>query len=372
MAKRKQTDLTRTGGGLEPALPAGYAAVLTDLKARIRSTQLKTAIAVNAGLMQLYWDIGRAIVERQRRHGWGKAVVDRLAADLQTEFPGQSGFSPRNVWRMRSFYLAYAPDLSQAVSGTAPPEPVLPQPVAEIPWGHNALLIEQVKDPDARLWYARATTEFGWSRAVLEHQIETDAYRRRGKAVTNFERALPAAQSDLARETLKDPYSFGFLTLAADHAEADLQRGLVGHIRQFLLELGAGFAFVGEQVHLEVGGEDFYLDLLFYHLKLRCYVVFDLKAKRFTPEAAGKMNFYLSAVDDLLRHPDDRPSIGVVLCKSKNRVVAEYALRDIEKPLAISTYVARLVESLPPALAGELDPPGTDPAPPTKRRVKPK
>jgi predicted nuclease of restriction endonuclease-like (RecB) superfamily len=231
-----------------------------------------------------------------------------------------------------------------------------PPAVAGLPWFHNVTIFEQVKDPAARLWYATAAKEFGWSRAVLEHQIETDAYRRKGKAVTNFERALPAPQSDLARETLKDPYSFQFLTLTEDHAEADLQRGLVAHIRKFLLELGAGFAFVGEQYHLEVGGEDFYLDLLFYHLKLRAFVAFDLKARRFAPEAAGKMNFYLSAVDDLLRHPSDAPSIGVVLCRQKNKVVAEYALRDIEKPLAVSTYVTRLVESLPEELRRELDP----------------
>lgn len=369
MAKRKHRDPARTGG-LEPALPAGYATVLSDLKARIRSAQLKAAVAVNTELIRLYWDIGHVILQRQQAEGWGSKVIERLGDDLQREFPGQSGFSRQNIYRMRAFALAFAPD---AASVSQPARQFEPPPAfLAIPWFHTVTIVEQVKDTAARLWYAQATTAFGWSRAVLEHQIETDAYRRRGKAVTNFDRALPAAQSDLARETLKDPYSFGFLTLAADHAEADLQRGLVAHIRQFLLELGAGFAFVGEQVHLEVGGEDFYLDLLFYHLKLRCYVVFDLKAKRFTPEAAGKMNFYLSAVDDLLRHPDDGPSIGVVLCKSKNRVVAEYALRDIEKPLAISTYVARLVETLPPALAGELDPPpALDSAPPAKRRTKP-
>lgn len=368
MAKKKQPKRDVAPAPTESLLPAGYAQLLTDLKARVRSAQLRAAVAVNAELTRLYWDIGRAIVEQQHRDGWGNAVVDRLAADLQAEFPGQAGFSPRNVWRMRALYLAYATE-SAALRRPTGAEPILPQPVAEIPWGHNVTLLEQVKDPAARLWYAQATKEFGWSRAVLEHQIETDIYRRRGNAVTNFERALPAAQSDLARETLKDPYSFGFLTLAEDHAEAELQRGLIAHIRQFLLELGAGFAFVGEQVHLEVGGEDFYLDLVFYHLKLRAFVIFDLKAKRFTPEAAGKMNFYLSAVDDLMRHPDDGPSIGVILCKAKNRVVAEYALRDIEKPLAISTYVTRLIESLPDEVAKELDPPAAGPGV-TRRKPK--
>lgn len=323
-------------------LPVGYAGFLDDLKARVRSARLKAAVTVNSELVLLYWSIGRDILARQQSEGWGAKVIDRLGRDLQVEFPGTAGFSPRNLKYSRAFAEAW-PDLE-----------IVQQAAAQIPWFHNVTILEQVKGYDARLWYAKATREFGWSRAVLEHQIDTDAYGRQGKAVTNFSRALPAPQSDLARETLKDPYSFQFLTLAEEHAEADLQRGLVNHIRRFLLELGAGFAFVGEQYHLEVGGDDFYLDLLFYHLKLRCYVVFDLKARRFTPEAAGKMNFYLSAVDDLLRHPSDNPSIGIVLCRHKNEVVAEYALRDIEKPLAVSTYVTQLVESLPAELRAEL------------------
>ena len=244
--------------------PTGYAVFLLDLKARVRSAQLKAAIAINSELIRLYWDIGRAIVERQQQDGWGKAVVDRLATDLQTEFAGRQGFSPRNVWRMRAFYLAYAPAIDPSVRPSKKRvEPILPQAVAEIPWGHNALLIEQVKDPAARLWYAKATKEFGWSRAVLEHQIETNAYGRKGKAITNFEKTLPAPQSDLAQETLKDPYTFEFLTLAEDHAEAELQRGLLSHIRHFLLELGAGFAFVGENYHLEVGGVAFVSELFY-------------------------------------------------------------------------------------------------------------
>lgn len=327
------------------APPTGYAPFLEDLKTRVRSAQLKAAVAVNTELVLLYWSIGRDILARQRAEGWGAKVIDRLGRDLQAEFPGAAGFSPRNLKYMRAFAEAWAdPEIVQ-------------QAAARIPWFHNVTILEQVKDPEARLWYAHAAREFGWSRAVLEHQIETDAHRRRGKAVTNFDRALPAPQSDLARETLKDPYSFQFLTLAEEHAEADLQRGLVNHIRKFLLELGAGFAFIGEQYHLEVGGDDFYLDLLFYHLTLRCFVVFDLKARRFTPEAAGKMNFYLSAVDDRLRHASDNPSVGVVLCKHKNEVVAEYALRDVQKPLAVSTYVTRLLASLPAELRAELPPP---------------
>jgi predicted nuclease of restriction endonuclease-like (RecB) superfamily len=254
MGKKKPTPekLVPAAGGA--VLPAGYTAFLADLKARVRAAQLKAAVTVNVGMIRLYWDIGRAIVERQQRDGWGKAVVDRLAADVQREFPGVGGFSLQNVWKMRQFYLAYADrtaNLSQPVREIDPSPEVLP-----IPWGHNMEVVFKVKDPIARLWYLKATTAFAWSRAVLELQIETDAYRRQGKAVSNFDRALPAAQSDLARETLKDPYSFGFLTLADDHAEAELQRGLVDHIRQFLLELGAGFAFVGFATHLLEGGAD--------------------------------------------------------------------------------------------------------------------
>lgn len=351
------------------ALPTGYAELLVELKTRVRSAQLKAAVSVNAEMIQLYWDIGRAIAGRQETAKWGSKVIDQIGTDLQREFPGTSGFSRQNVYRMRAFFLAYSGRdeiVSQPARQLAAPSHAL-----EIPWFHTVTIWERVKPPEARLWYARAAKEHGWSRAVLAHQIETDLFGRKGKAVTNFERALPAAASDLARETLKDPFTFEFLTLAEDHAEADLERGLVAHIHKFLLELGVGFAFVGSQYHLEVGGDDFYFDLLFYHLKLRCFVVFDLKAKAFTPEAAGKMNFYVSAVDDLLRHPADGRTIGVVLCQSKNAIVAEYALRDIAKPLAISTYVTKLIESIPDELRKELEPPDEDkpnPRQPKKKR----
>jgi len=241
-------------------------------------------------------------------------------------------------------------------------------PMLQIPWGHNITLFQQVKDPGARLWYAKATKEHGWSRAVLVHQIETDLYRRKGKAVSNFDKALPAATSDLARETLKDPYTFQFLSLTEEHEEAELERGLVAHIQKFLLELGVGFTFVGSQYHLEVGGDDFYLDLLFYHLKLRSFIIIDLKSRAFSPEAVGKMNFYVTAVDEILRHPSDNRSIGIILCKSKNHLVAEYSLRDIDKPLAISTYVTKLLESIPEGLKKELEPPSE--AKPKRRRPK--
>jgi predicted nuclease of restriction endonuclease-like (RecB) superfamily len=346
VAKRKKpTTPPRTPAKRASGLPAGYADLLAGLKARIRSAQLKAAVAVNRELVTLYWQIGREILARQRAEGWGAKVIDRLGRDLQAEFPGVAGFSPRNLKYMRAFAAAW------------PEEAFVQQAAAQIPWFHHCLLLDRVKDPGARGWYIRQVVEHGWSRAVLDHHIDTGLFARQGKAVTNFDKALPPARSDLAREVLKDPYTFDFLTLADEHQERDLERELLAHIRRFLLELGAGFAFVGQQVPIEVGGEDFTIDLLFYHLRLRCYVVIDLKAVPFKPEFAGKMNFYLSAVDDRMRHPDDQPSIGIVLCKSRNEVVAEYALRDLNKPVGVASYVTRIVESLPAALRGQLPDP---------------
>jgi predicted nuclease of restriction endonuclease-like (RecB) superfamily len=337
------------------ALPPGYAELLEDLKGRVRTAQLKAAVAVNREMIRLYWDIGRLIVERQEREGWGTAVIERLGADVQKAFPGLKGFSRTNVFRMRAFYLAYTKDVTTVPQAVGQLDGVnLPQAATEIPWGHNAILIEKVKDPLQRLWYAQQTAQHGWSRTVLEVQIESNLYGRQGKAVTNFAAALPPPQSDLAQQTLKDPYLFDFLTLGDEAHEGDLERGLLAHVQQFLLELGAGFAFVGRRFHLEVDGEDFYIDLLFYHLQLRCFVVIDLKMQKFAPEDAGQMNFYLSAVDDKLRHPDDRPSIGLILCKTRHRVVAEYALRDVAKPIGIAQWQTRLVQSLPERLQGSL------------------
>jgi predicted nuclease of restriction endonuclease-like (RecB) superfamily len=232
-----------------------------------------------------------------------------------------------------------------------------PEPIVSLPWFHNVVLLESLKNPTERLWYAKQVVEHGWSRAVLVHWIESDLYSRQGKAVTNFPTVLPPAQSDLAAEIVKDPYGFDFLTLGPDAAERELELALLDHIRQFLLELGAGFAFVGQQMHVEVGGDDFFIDLLFYHLRLRCFVVIDLKTRPFKPEDAGKMNFYLSTVDDRLRHPDDKPSIGLILCKTRNKIVAEYALRDLAKPIGVARYVTRLVEKLPASLKGALPAP---------------
>jgi predicted nuclease of restriction endonuclease-like (RecB) superfamily len=361
-----------------------YADLLNTIKARIRQAQTKASLSANAEMILMYWDIGRMIHERQQKKGWGAGVIPRLAKDIRNDMPEVKGFSERNIGYMIRFAREYKslPILQQAVAklGSPPkkgkpvalttaegkvPQPVakiryqeiLQQLVAQIPWGHNILLMEKAKDLPTRLWYMQKTIEQGWGRNVLHLMIEKHAHERQGKAVTNFPKTLPQPQSDLAQETLKDPYVFDFLSLRDEYNERVLEQGLIDHVQKFLMELGAGFAFVGRQVHLEVGGEDFYVDLLFYHLRLRCFVVIDLKVKEFIPEFAGKMNFYLSAVDELLRHPDDKPSIGIILCKSRNKVVAEYALRDIRKPVGISGYVTRLTESLPKKLKGLLPSP---------------
>ena len=325
---------------MEPLAPDSYAQFLADLKSRIQAAQLRASVAVNRELVLLYWQIGRDILERQQRESWGAKVIDRLAVDLKREFPDMKGFSVRNLKYMRRFAQVWTDD------------GFVQQVAAQLPWFHNCVLLDKITDDDTRTWYARAAIHHGWSRAVLVHQIESDLHRRQGKAITNFDRALPPPQSDLAQEVTKDPYNFDFLMLGEEAHERDLERGLLEHLRKFLLELGVGFAFVGSQYQLTVGGEEFRIDLLFYHLRLRCYVVIDLKTVPFQPEFAGKMNFYLSAVNSLLRHPDDPPSIGLILCKTKNQVIAEYALEDYSKPIGISEY--RLAESLPDKLQGSL------------------
>lgn len=320
--------------------PADYDAFLRDVKARVRAAQVKAALSVNRELVLLYWQIGRDILARQQEQGWGAKVIERLSRDLRTEFPQMKGFSPRNLKYMRAFAEAW------------PNESIVQGPLAQITWYHNIALLEKASSTDQRLWYAQQAVEHGWSRNILVHQIDTHLYSRQGKAQTNFARTLPPPQSDLAQQLLKDPYNFDFLTLGNEAAERDLERGLLDHVRDFLLELGAGFAFVGSQYHLEVGGDDFYMDLLFYHLRLRCFVVVDLKIGKFTPADSGQMNFYLSAVDDLLRHPGDQPTLGLILCRQKNQTVVEYALRDLSKPLGIAEY--RLRDMLPEQWQGSL------------------
>ncbi len=321
-------------------LPNTYPAFADDLKARIRAAQVKASLSVNRELILLYWQIGCALAARRQSEGWGAKVVERLSRDLRAAFPEMKGLSVRNLVYMQTLAQAY------------PDEAFTQQAVALIPWGHNVVILDKLHTPEEREWYIHKTLEQGWSRNVLTLQIESRLLERQGKAPTNFERTLPMPQSDLAQQVLKDPYSFDFLTLGPDAHERDLERSLLDHLRQFLLEMGAGFAFVGSQYHLQVGDSDFFLDLLFYHVKLHCYVVIDLKMGKFTPSDAGQLNFYLSAADDLLRTEGDAPTIGLLLCKSKDATVAEYALRDIGKPMGIAEF--RLDEALPETLRGSL------------------
>lgn len=320
--------------------PEGYPGWLAELKARIHTARQRASLAVNRELVLLYWQIGRDILARQAAQGWGARVIERLAHDLRAAFPEMKGFSRANLMYMRAFAEAW-------------PDPaIVQQAVGQLPWGHNLVLLTRLKDPEQRLAYARSASEHGWSRNVLNIHIETRLLERSGAAVTNFALSLPKPQSDLARESLKDPYRFDFLGLTEEAHEREIENALVKHVTEFLLELGAGFAFVGRQVLLNVGGDDFFIDLLFYHLKLRCYVVIELKAGKFQPEHLGKLGFYLTAVDAQVRHPGDGPTIGLLLCKSKNKVVAEYALRDKTQPLGVAEY--QLVESLPPELQTNL------------------
>ena len=321
-------------------LPAGYGKLLEALKKKIRSSQVKAALAVNQEFILLYHYIGKKILDRQKNEGWGAKVIDRLSHDLMVSFPDVKGFSSRNLKYMRAFSEAY------------PESPFVQQLAAQIPWFHHCSILDKIKERKVREFYIHKTIENGWSRNVLVHQIEGQLHKRQGRSTTNFLDTLSKPHSEVAQQTLKDPYLFDFLNLGEDVKERELERSLLTHLRDFLIELGVGFSFVGSQYHLEVGEKDFYVDLLFYHLRLRCFVVLDLKVCDFEPEFAGKMNFYLSAVDSQLRHQDDHPSIGIILCKSKNKMIAEYALRDTRKPMGVSAY--KLVHSLPKSLKGQL------------------
>jgi predicted nuclease of restriction endonuclease-like (RecB) superfamily len=316
-----------------------YEKLLAEIKQRIRSAQTRAALAVNRELVLLYWQIGREIVERQSREGWGAKVIERLAADLGREFPEVEGFGARNLRNMRDLAREW------------PDGEIVQQLVAKLPWGHNMQILRLPNGPE-REWYARAAVEYGWSRAVLVHQIETKLYQRQGKSNTNFTRTLPPDQSDMAQQILKDPYHFDFLTLGPASKERELERGLLNHLRDLLLELGKGFAFLGSQYKIEVDERPYYIDLLFYHVHLHSYVVIDLKVREFEPEYAGKMNFYLSAADALLRREGDAPSIGLILCKGKGKTTVEYALRDTNKPIGVSSYQHTL--ELPQPLQGQV------------------
>ncbi|TAK37096.1 MAG: DUF1016 domain-containing protein [Saprospiraceae bacterium] len=317
-----------------------YIQLLSDVKEKIRQAQVKAVIAVNQEMLLLYWEIGKAILAKQDAEGWGAKVADQLSLDLKREFPGMKGFSKRNLLYMRQFAETY-PDFE-----------IVQEPLAQISWYHNITLLQKCSSQKERLWYAAQAMENGWSRNVMAFQIETKLYDRQGKAISNFSTTLPEPDSDLAQQALKDPYIFDFLTLSKKAKEKDLEEQLVRHITSFLLELGAGFAFVGSQYPLPIEGEDYRIDLLFYHLKLRRYIAIDLKIRKFKPGDAGKMNFYLSALDDLVKDETDHSSIGIILCKDKKNVLVEYALKDLSKPIGVSGY--RLTDAIPEDLKSSL------------------
>ena len=323
-------------------LPRGYAKTLGEIKQRIQQERLRVVLAANSAMVLLYWDIGRMILDRQERAGWGAKVIDRLSSDLREATPEMQGLSPRKLKYMRAFAAAW------------PEREIVQRVVAQLPWRQNIALLERLDDEKTRLWYAEQTLQQGWSRDILALQIDGRAHERRGKALTNFKATLPPADSDMAAQVFKDPYLFDFLGTADPRREREVEQALVDHIQRFLLELGSGFAFVGRQVHLEFASRDYYLDVLFYHLNLRCYVVIELKAAPFDPAFIGQINVYLSAVDDLLRHPDDKPTIGLLLCRSKDRIVVEYALRDLKKPIGVAGWETKIVEKLPENLKGSL------------------
>ena len=324
------------------SLPESYAATLQQIKTHLRGARIRAILAANPIVIEAYWQTGKIILARQQEAAWGAKVIDRLAADLQEEFPDMGGLTTRNLLSMKIFAREF------------PDGPIAKQPVSQLPWGQIIRLMQMVKDPAAREFYIRETLAHGWSRSILEIQIQHQLHLRAGKAQNNFALTMPPADSDMAAQLFKDPYLFDFLGTADPRREAEVEQALVDHIQKFLLELGTGFAFVGRQVRLEVGNEDYPLDLLFYHLKLRRYVVIELKARAFTPGDVGQLNLYLSAVDDLLRHPDDQPTIGLLLCRKKNKLVAEYALRGLDQSIAVAAWQTQLTESLPEELRGSL------------------
>jgi predicted nuclease of restriction endonuclease-like (RecB) superfamily len=319
---------------------ADYKIWISELKLKIRSTQIKTAIAVNSSLIQFYWELGKMITKKQSQTSWGDKLLEQISKDLKDEFPDLKGFSVRNLKYCRLFYNFYKD--SQ----------IRQQLVAQLPWGHNILIFSKSNSENEALFYIQQTIENSWSRDVLGLQIKSNLFERTGKSITNFKTTLSDPFSDLAEQTLKDPYIFDFITITSKAKEKDIENQLIEHIKKFLLELGKGFAFIGQQYHIEIAENDYYLDLLFYHIKLKCYVVIELKNRKFIPEDAGKLNFYLSAVDTLLKENEDKSTIGLLLCRDKNNIEAEFSLRDLNKPIGISEF--QLTEIIPEELKSSL------------------
>lgn len=319
---------------------AEYKIWINELKNKVRTVQIKAAIAVNSALIEFYWDLGKMISEKQEFYNWGDKLIDKISLDLKEEFPEVKGFSTRNIKYIRNFYSFYANSK------------IRQQLVAQIPWGHNILIFSKSKDSNEAYFYIQQTIQNNWSRDVLALQIKTNLFKRNGNAITNFKQTLPEPFSDLAEQTLKDPYVFDFLTLSSKAKEKDIENQLILHLKKFLLELGKGFAFVAQQYRFVITENEYSIDLLFYHIKLKCYVVIELKNTKFVPEYAGKINFYLSAIDSLLKLDDDKPTIGLLLCRDKNNIEAEFALRDLNKPIGISEF--QLTEILPEELKSSL------------------
>ena len=323
-------------------MPESYSAFLGSLKKRIQQKRLKVVLSASASLVMMYWDIGISILQKQDNEGWGAKVIDRLSFDLKDAFPKMSGFSPRNLKYMRKFAESW------------PDRGIVQEVLAQITWYHNLALLEKIKEPELRVWYARQTFENGWSRNILVFQIETRLHERIGQSTKNFSMALPPVDSDMANQVFKDPYVFDFLGTADLRREAELEQKLIDHFEKFLLELGQGFAFVGQQVHMEVGKDDFYIDLLFYHLKLRCYVVVELKAGKFQAGHVSQLSMYMNIVDDLMRHPDDKKTIGLLLVKEKNQTIAKYALDGYTNPIGVANWEKQITDSLPDELKSSL------------------
>ena len=319
-----------------------YFRFIEEIKDTIRNERISLIRNANVGMICLYWRIGRAILEKQKTDGWGSRVIDRMSMDIKKAFPDMSGFSPRNIKYMRKFALCW------------PEFEFVQRVIAQIPWGTNITLIDKLKDEDSRKWYAYQTIEHGWSRTILEMQIQSRLMERTGQTVNNFQIAFTPTDSDMVNQTFKDPYLFDFLGTDVPRREMEIEQKLTEHIQDFLLELGQGFAFVGRQVHLEVGGQDFFIDLLFYHLQLRCYIVIELKACDFEPGFVSQLNMYQNIVNDILRHPDDKPTIGLLLVKGKDRTVVEYSLQGYQNPIGVADWQEQITQSLPENLRSSL------------------
>lgn len=328
---------------MKDLIPKDYPVLLNDIKQRVRSAQYEALKAVNKELITLYWDIGRMIVDRQKEEAWGKSVVNHLAKDLRAEFPGISGFSAQNLWRMKQFYQSYA--LNTKLSPM----------VREIGWTHNIIILMNCKDDLEREFYIRMTRKFGWTKNVLTLQIENKAYERTLLNQTNFDKTVPEEIRNQAKLAVKDEYTFDFLELGEEYDEREFERAIITKVEKFLREMGGVFAFLGSQYRLEVSDEEYFIDLLLYHRALKCLVAIELKIGKFIPEYVGKMQFYLAVLDDKVRMEDEKPSIGIILCKSKNKTIVEYALRESNKPIGVGAY--RMVTTLPKELRGQLPAP---------------